>query len=461
MSLSTSECATTHAHPVATPRPADDLAALARDAVLYTLPLFEMARSRATTCPRRDDGGQFAGESPDSTLCWLNRLMRDRQLLGPQHRKVVTPNNDTLYISAWLDVGDAPLLMTVPDTADRYYVLGLLDFYTNPFNSIGTRTTGNGAGKFLLYHRDTPLPADIDLTDITPIACPTRDVWMIGRVLVDGPQDLPAVHALQDRFLLTTIDGGPAQRRFDVGMERSETASDARRYAEVVNAALLRNPPPAAEHAYVGRFAAVGIGADFDASTSAVPDEDAFAALGAALEAVIAELDVPHPSALGGGWFLPVEVRDSFGDDYFARAHVCWNYIGALGIEEAMYFSADCDSEGRPLDGRHAYELTFAPGGLPQAQAFWSLTMYDKASCMLVDNVIDRYSIGDRSAHLRYDEAGLTLRLSAQAPRDAALQCNWLPAPAAPFYVTLRVYIPGAAHLEQRFSWPPIRRIES
>ena len=115
----------------------------------------------------------------------------------------------------------------------------------------------------------------------------------------------------------------------------------------------------------------------------------------------------------------------------------------------------------RPLDGRHAYELTFAPGGLPQAQAFWSLTMYDKASCMLVDNVIDRYSIGDRSAHLRHDEAGLTLRLSAQAPRDAALQCNWLPAPEAPFYVTLRVYIPGAAHLEQRFSWPPIRRIES
>ncbi|CAG4890309.1 DUF1254 domain-containing protein [Paraburkholderia saeva] len=459
MFLSTSARVLAPEHPATPPDPANSLAAVARDAVVYTLPLFEMARSRATTCPRRDDSGQFAGETPDSTLCWVNRLMRDRQLLGPQHRKVVTPNNDTLYISGWLDVGEAPLLISVPDTGDRYYVLGLLDFYTNPFSSIGTRTTGNGAGKFLLHYRDMPLPADIDLTEITPIACPTRDVWMIGRVLVEGPQDLQAVHALQDRFLLTTLDGGTAARRFDVGMDRRETVGDARRYAEVVNAALLRNPPPATERAYLSKFAAVGIGIG-DSSKPAARDDEAFAALGAALEQVIAELDVPHPSALGGGWFLPVEVRDSFGDDYFARAHVCWNYIGALGIEEAMYFSADCDSEGRPLDGRYTYELAFPSGGLPQAKAFWSLTMYDKASCMLVDNVIDRYSVGDRSQQLRYSGTGLTLRLSAQSPQDETLQCNWLPAPAAPFYVTLRVYIPGAAHLEHRYTWPPIRRID-
>ncbi|MGF6777266.1 DUF1254 domain-containing protein [Paraburkholderia sp. GAS334] len=409
-------------------------------------------------CPRRDDDGRFAGDSPDSTVCWINRLMRDRQLLGPQHRKVVTPNNDTLYISAWLDVGEEPLVLTVPDTANRYYVLGLLDFYTNPFDSIGTRTTGNGARKFLLHHRDTPPPADADLTDCTPIACPTRDVWLIGRVLVDGPQDLPAVHALQDRFLLTTLNGGPAQRRFDVAMERRETAGDGRRYAEVVNAALARNPPPTAERTGLARFAAVGIGAGIDASTL---DAGPLAALVAAIEQVLAELDVPHPSALGGGWFLPVGVRDSFGDDYFTRAHVGWNYIGALGIEEAMYISADCDSEGRPLDGRHAYELTFPPGDLPEAHAFWSITMYDKASCMLVENVIDRYSVGDRSSHLRYDEEGLTLRFSASQPHDATMQRNWLPAPAGPFYVTLRVYIPGAAHLEHRFPYPPIRRVES
>src|SRR5687767_4945391 len=118
-------------------------AALMRDAILYTLPLYEMARMRAMTCPRRDAAGTFAGTSPDSTLRWVNHFIHTRQLLGPQHRQVVTPNNDTLYSNAWLDLSQGPLSITVPASGDRYYVLGLLDFYTNPFGYIGTRTTGN------------------------------------------------------------------------------------------------------------------------------------------------------------------------------------------------------------------------------------------------------------------------------------------------------------------------------
>ncbi|MEZ0600881.1 DUF1254 domain-containing protein [Paraburkholderia sp. IW21] len=431
-----------------------NLTALARDAVLYTLPLFEMARMRAAMCPRRDDAGQFAGDSPYSTHGWVNQLVRGRQLLGPRNREVVTPNNDTLYISTWLDVGDEPLVLEVPETAGRYYVLGLLDFYTNPFESIGTRTKGSGARRFLLHHGDVAPPASGDLT---PIACPTRDIWLIGRVLVDGPDDLPAVHDLQDRFVLKTLGGQPAQRRFDVGMARRAAIGDPRRYAAVVNTALARNPPPASESALVAQYGAVGIGADIDASALAA---STLAALATALDQVIDELGVPQPSALGGGWFLPVEVRASFGDDYLTRAHVSRNYIGALGMEEAMYVSADCDSEGRPLDGRYTYELSFPSDGLPQAQAFWSITMYDKTTCMLVDNAIDRYSIGDRSPHLRYDEQGLSLHLSAVPPVDASTRSNWLPAPNGLFYIMLRIYIPGAAHLEQRFRYPPVRRVE-
>ncbi|HZZ13180.1 MAG TPA: DUF1254 domain-containing protein, partial [Paraburkholderia sp.] len=127
----------------------EDVSVLSRDAILFTLPLFEMARARAAMCPRRDDSGQFAGDRPDSTLAWLNQMVRGRQLLGPKNRQIVSPNNDTLYISAWLDVGEEPLLLNAPDTAGRYYVLGLLDYYTNPFESLGSRTTGNGAQRFL------------------------------------------------------------------------------------------------------------------------------------------------------------------------------------------------------------------------------------------------------------------------------------------------------------------------
>ena len=424
----------------------------AHDAVRYTLPLYEMARMRAATCPRRNSAGAFAAPQPDATVRWINHFIHTRQLLGPQHRQVVTPNNDTLYSNAWLDLSQGPLLLDVPDSAGRYYVLGLLDFYTNPFGYIGTRTTGNGRGRFLLHgprwHGDVPAGA-------TAIACPTDAVWLLGRVLVDGEADLPAVHALQDQFRLSTLDGVPAARSFDVGMQPGEHLGDPRRYAEVVNQALRENPPPAAEAALVAGFAQSGIGADCGGSA---PGDAVLARLGTAIKEVLAELAAPLPSELGGGWTLPVEIRESFGARFAERALVARNYIGALGVEEAMYVMADRDSEGAPLDGRAGYELAFAADALPQVGAFWSLTMYDKTDCMLVDNALGRYSLGDRSPSLRYDADGsLRLHLSASPPADPAARANWLPAPAGPFYVTLRLYVPQPAHLDKTFVYPPIR----
>lgn len=427
-------------------------AAPALDAIRYTLPLYEMARMRAATCPRRNSAGVFAAQQPDAPVRWINHFIHTRQLLGPQHRQVVTPNNDTLYSNAWMDLSQGPLLLDVPDSLGRYYVLGLLDFYTNPFGYIGTRTTGNGRGRLLLHgprwQGDVPAGA-------TAIACPTDAVWLLGRVLVDGEADLPAVHALQDQFRLSTLAGASAARAFDVRMQPGEHLGDPRRYAEVVNQALRENPPPPAEAALVAGFAPFGIGADCDA---AALGDDALARLGDAIQAVLAELATPLPSDLGGGWTLPVEIRESFGTRFAERALVARNYIGALGVQEAMYVMADRDSEGAPLDGRVGYELVFPADALPQVGAFWSLTMYDKADCMLVDNVLGRYSLGDRSPSLRYAPDGsLRLRLSATPPAEPADEGNWLPAPAGPFYVTLRLYVPQPAHLDKTFVYPPIR----
>jgi hypothetical protein len=256
---------------------------------------------------------------------------------------------------------------------------------------------------------------------------------------------------------LTRPDGSPAHKAYDVGMQPNEYAGDPRRYAAIVNRALQENPPPAADGAKLAGFPALGIGPNVDTGTL---DANQLEVLRAAIDSVLAELTAPRPSALGGGWFLPVEVHESFGDDYFARAQVARNYIGALGIKEAMYIMADRDGEGQPLDGRHAYELYFAPGRLPQTHAFWSITLYDKPDCMLVDNPLDRYSLGDRSPALRHEQdGGLRLFFCAQAPADPARHGNWLPAPAGPFYLTLRLYMPGPAHINKTFVYPPIRRI--
>ncbi len=319
---------------------------------------------------------------------------------------------------------------------------------------IGSRTTGTGAGRFLLHgprwQGDTP-------AGMQAIACPTDAIWMIGRWLVDGEADLPAVHRLQDAVSLTRPDGTPAARAYDVGMQPGERAGDPVRFAAVVNRMLRDNPPPASQADHVARFAAVGIGADCNAQAMDEAQRDAIAS---ALAELDAELAAPVPSDLGGGWSLPVELLSTFGERYDERALVARNYIGALGMEEAMYLIADCDGDGQPLDGRAGYELVFPAGGLPQVDAFWSLTLYRKSDCMLVENPLCRYSLGDRSPNLRREADGsLRLLLGVRAPEAPALQGNWLPAPDGPFYVTLRLYVPRRPHLDKTFAYPPIRRV--
>nr|WP_315592307.1 DUF1254 domain-containing protein [uncultured Cupriavidus sp.] len=437
------------------PQHTTDLQQLARDAVLYTLPLYEMARMRAATCPRRDRSGEFAGNGPESTFRWVNHLIHTRELLGPQHRQVVTPNNDTLYTNAWLDLSREPVVLEVPEFAGRYYVLGLLDFYTNPFGYVGSRTTGTGAGRFLLHGPDWQGAVP---DGMQAMACPTNAVWMIGRLLVDGEADLPVVHALQDAIALKRIDGSPAAYQFDVGMHPREHLGDARRFAEVVNRVLAENPPPKAEAAMVARFAAVGIGAGVGAGVGTTDAH--IEALGQALKGVLEDLAEPQASDMGGGWAMSVDVRESFGTHYLQRALVARNYIGALGVQEAMYILADRCGDGKPLHGSQSYRLDFGAGNLPEVGAFWSLTMYDKSDCMLVPNEISRYSLGDRSPSLQHGaDGGLTVYLSARPPRDQSQHGNWLPAPAGPFYVALRLYVPQPAHLERTYRYPSIERI--
>jgi len=435
-------------------RDADDV--LMREAIIYSLPLYEMARMRAATCPRRDMRGDYAGNDPDSTLRWVNHFVHMRQLLGPQHRQVVTPNNDTLYSNAWLDLSAGPLVLRVPASAERYYVMGLLDFYTNPFGYIGTRTTGNGAGVYFLHgpQWQGQVPAGA-----TTIRCPTNAVWMIGRIMADGANDLAQAHTFQDGFAIELPNGSAAHRKFDVGMQPNEFIGRPDRYAEVVRRALIENPPPREEASLLADFSRIGLGPQPQAARL---DEESSRRMGHAIGAVLEEIGAPQPSALGGGWFLPVEVHESFGNDYFTRAQIARNYIGALGVEEAMYLMADCDGSGLPLDGGHQYELHFPAGGLPQVDAFWSITMYDKADCMLVDNPLGRYSLGDRLTSLRYEpDGGLRLFFSAQAPSDEAFQGNWLPAPSGSFYLTLRLYMPRKPHLDKTFAYPPIVRLDS
>ena len=406
----------------------------ARDYAVQTLPLFEMARMRAANTARRHPQAGFAGDGPASTMRWVNQFTHTRRLRGPEDKEVVTPNNDTLFTNAWLDLSHGPLVIEVPEMGDRYWVLGLLDAWTNPWAYAGRRTTGGAAQRVFVHGPDWQgeVPEGAHR-----IRAPGDDVWVIGRILVDNdPADLAAVHALQDQFRIVRPDGSSALAKLDTLIEGRRTeAPPADEYARVLASMLQRNPP-----------------------AQPLPEAPPPALLQQALEQTYTELRAPQPSTLSGGWSTAMMVRTDFGDDYLTRARVARNWIGTLGIEEAMYIMAEVDADGAPLDGRARYALRLPPGGGFEVDSFWSVTLYARRDCLLVPNPIGRHSIGDRTRGLVAGADGaLTIRIQADDPGAGH---NWLPAPADDaFYLVLRLYQPRARHLENRFDYPPVRRL--
>src|SRR5690606_28129146 len=192
----------------------------AEQAVIATLPIFEMARMRATNTARRHPVQGFAGDSPASRMRWVNQFTHTRRLRGPEDREVVTPNNDTLFTNAWLDLSAGPLVLDLPEMGDRYWVLGFLDAWTNPWAYAGRRTTGGKAQRLFVHGPDWTgdVPAGMH-----PIVAPSDDVWVIGRILVDAdPADLARVHALQDQLAIRRPDGTPALPRIDALLDKRD-----------------------------------------------------------------------------------------------------------------------------------------------------------------------------------------------------------------------------------------------
>jgi hypothetical protein len=450
---------------------------LALQALIYAWPLYEMHRMRAATSPRRTAADGFAGDSPESPLRWCNSFIHERRLLTAGASRVVMPNNDTLYTNAWLDLSDGPLVITLPDTGDRYHVLGLLDYFTNPFAHVGTRTTGNGAGRVLV----TPpgwvgeVPVDCQAPG-RHIASPTPWVWIIGRILVDGEADVARVAALQDQFGIRTLAdaqaGRPGQgKRFLPGFD-SRTPFSVPHFLKGANAALAANPAPAGDASLLELLADMGLGATPQALPAILAQPaiaSAWQRAAATAQALLAPTQRSSGQGTGdvdrlGGWLpslLGAAHRLSYGADHLTRALVARQGIGALSPDEALYPRCVRDSQGQPLHGGHCYQLRFAPGQLPPVNAFWSITLYSSRDYLLVDNPMGRYAIGDRTPGLRHDaDGGLTLAIQHAMPISEASRANWLPAPADGFFLCLRAYLPSAEMVDGRYRLPELQRMD-
>lgn len=425
------------------------------EAVVYGLPLVLMDATRKVStnvAGPRDDG-----HAP------VNQFGHFRKYPTAADRDVVRLNVDTLYSFAWLDLTKEPVVLSVPDTGGRYYLMPVLDAWTDVIASPGKRTTGTRAGHFAIVGPGWKgkLPEGV-----AELRSPTNLAMIAGRIQADGPADYEAVHAIQGGYKLEPLGAfgkpyTPPRGVVDPAIDAKTPPIEqvgrmkAGAFFATLAALLKENPPTEADAAMVAKLAKVGIvaGQAFDA-TKLDP------ALEGCVQAALAEIreagrDFGRPV---NGWRLPPEDVARFGADYETRAIIAAMGLGANLPQDAIYPTAFVDADGAPLTGADRYVLHFDAGATPPVRAFWSLTMYDERS-FLVANPLHRYNLAGWMP-LRYNRDGsLDLYLQADSP-GKRWEANWLPTPPGAFSPTMRLYWPKEAAVDGRWAPPAILKRE-
>lgn len=434
-----------------------DLEAIAAEAYLYLFPLVLMDVTRRITA--NVPTGVRPGMGP------MNRFTHLRAFPPGDFREVVRPNFDTLYSVLWFDLRDEPVIVTTPDTGGRYYMLPMMDMWTDVFAVVGSRTTGTGEGDYALVPPgwDGSLPEGVDRID-----APTPMGWIIGRTQTNGPDDYGAVHVVQDGFGAVPLSQWPGPARVDDAVVDPSIDMTAAPLDQVlalsgidffVHATRLMTThrPHLVDQPILARMTRLGLHPDRALEPGDLDDDQRGAIDRAPLAAQDRMTDTePRLDARVDGWSMPTSQMGVYGTNYLRRAVVAKIGLGANLAEDAIYPVVYSDDHGEPPDGAHDYVLHFEADRLPPADAFWSVTMYD-AEGFTVPNPLDRYALGDRDP-LRYgDDGSLDLYLQHTDPGGDRTP-NWLPAPDGPLGVTLRIYGPRPPVLDGRWTPPPLHR---
>jgi len=436
---------------------AEEAMAIADEAYVFGYPLVLMEITRRV---------MTAVSKPSERKAPMSQFLHLRTFPDPTFTDVVSPNADTLYSSAWIDLAKEPIVLSVPSTGDRYYLMQMLDAWTNVFACPGTRTTGNAKNDFAITGPGWKgtLPKGLH-----EIKSPTNMFWIAGRTLTKGKQDYTAVHAIQDQYRLTPLSawGKDYTPPDDVLVEKGidtqtppvqqVSALDAVSFFTRLNALMKENPPAAADAAAMKRFARIGVapGKPFNLQNLEL---DGAEALGRGIVAgqarITREAEKPHGKQVNG-WDVMTNLG-RYGTNYLFRAVVALVALGANLPEDAVYPRATKDGDGQALIGMNRYVIRFPEGQLPPVGAFWSITLYN-AKQFFVQNPINRYAIGDRDK-LKFDDDGsLTLYVQQQSP-GVDKESNWLPAPNGDFNLFMRLYSPKKEILDATWKPPAIQR---
>ena len=402
---------------------------------------------------------------PEGPFAPINQFAHYREFPDASNKSVVGLNVDTLYSLASLDLSSGPIILSVPEMGNRFWIMQLIDAWNNVPHAPGSRTVGSKGGNFAIVGPNWKgkLPAGL-----TELRIATNLAMIGGRTYTANKEEYATVHALQDQYRLVPLsewgkpytppDNVPLRPGVDskTPVPTQVLTMSPDHFFGRLNALLVGNPPEPADPPKMERIARLGImpGAPFS-----------MAALGPEVrkgieEGVAAGQTQMRETQRGknvNGWDIALDMG-RYGANYPYRAS--WTFYGVGGNlpEDAIYPFAAKDGDGNLLNGASKYVLHFTKAEIPPVNAFWSLTMYD-ADSYLVPNPINRYALGDRSGMKLGEDGSLTIYIQSETPGTQS-QANWLPAPKeGEFRVALRLYAPKKEVADGTWSPPPIKRV--
>lgn len=430
---------------------AEDMRAIASEAWIYAFPMLMHYQTMQK---------QVLNPQAVEYVGGFNHFRHYDELYTPSNREIVTPNNDTPYSWAWLDLRSEPQVLSVPAVAaERYYVHQLVDQYTHNLGYVGVLSRGREAGDYLIagpgWQGETPAGIKAVLRSETEL------VMILGRTELKNSDDLPAVRALQQQYRLRALHEylgiqAPVPATVIPWLAWEAPGGLGPNFIRYLNQILTLCPTHPSEQALCARFARIGIvpGQAFDLAALSAEQRQALIA-----GIQDGQKQLKEAGAKARNTFGLFGSREAMHNNYLNRAMAAALGIYGNSIEEAFYTGSANDAEGQPLQGGQNYRLHFAPGQLPPVSEFWSLTLYDLPDRQLVANAINRYSLSSRD-RLQVDvDGGLTLLVQSSTVQGEMLS-NWLPAPQnGAFNLIMRLYGPQQQVIEQRWQMPAIERV--
>jgi hypothetical protein len=428
---------------------------IAVDAYVYFYPLLSMDVSR-----KQFTNGTSDFKSP------MNTFMNVPAYPPADFKGVVRSNFDTLYSASWLDMTKEPVVISAPDTNGRYYLLPMLDMWTDVFASPGWRTTGTKAGNFLV----TPPGWNGTVPDgMTRINAPTPFVWLIGRTKTDGPPDYDAVRKIQAAYKVTLLsEFGKAPKPVEFKPDPSVDMKTppkvqvdtmaAGKYFAYAAELLKQHPPHITDEPILARMKKIGIevGKTFDISKLDPAVQKALESAPQAAQKLML-WKLPTLARVANGWSMNTDTVGVYGNYYLKRAIITQQGLGANLVEDAIYPLNLGDETGRPLDGANKYTITFEKGAAPPVDAFWSITLYDQEGFQ-VGNVLNRFAVSSWMPFKYNADGSLDLYFQNESP-GKDMEANWLPAPKGSFNLTMRLYAPKSEALTGKWNPPAVTKV--